>query len=157
MMRLKLFSFMFVIGMLVSPLAAADGRQVSVILESPLLPNEGVALKFIKSGHVLEMERSSAREFTSFFQDELIGQTFQVYRTPAGVVEVGFRGQGVPPRTTASVEGPHWIFPVAWADRLPPSDGNTIKGTLVEEVISDSPRISGERTLRILLPDGYEK
>jgi predicted alpha/beta superfamily hydrolase len=154
---LRMWCFLFLFCALVSPLLSAEGRSVTVILGSALLPDEGVALRFVDNGQVLELRRTSALEFETVFDENLVGQKFEIFRTPRGVPEAGFRGQSVPPRTTAKVDGPHWIFSVAWSDRLPPSDGDTINGNLIEEVITDSPRLSGSRTLRILLPEGYER
>lgn len=129
-------------------------REVVVFPQADLRKGEGVVLRF-ESGETLPLVKGHEGAFRGLLPRARLEDPFSVHRTPGDVPEVGFHGQGIPRRTAPLIDEPLWIYPVAWADRLPRGTYPTRSGLHQDIVLRGSDRVPEPRVLRVHLPDAY--
>ena len=154
------FRYLLLLSMLAcfsSAFAAEQGdRLVTVSLNSAIGAHEGVVISMTGGPDIL-LERLSDTSFQGYVNQQFLERTFIIKRVPGNVPEVGYRGQGIPLRAVAPSAGPHWIFPIAWQDRLPQAQEGQVTGTVEEHMIENSPYVPGPRKIRIWLPPSYKE
>ena len=132
------------------------GRPVQVHLAQDLGPGEGIDLAF-RHGPCLPLRPTDTRTWEGSLDPTLLGQPFEVTRRPDGAREVGIGGQRVPPHAAPSGEGPLWLFPVAWEDRLARSLELPDPDRLIQHTLEISRWVDVPRAVKVLLPRAYHQ